>query len=136
MTNQPELNGSGSKTELKTEPNFCFNTKGFDILDTRPSVSLISEAFPGEMLGPSSKKEEPEDSIIICIRINQFKRCKIGSEIFSSKILCRYVKSSFVMAKFITIDDDIDVYFGQVQYYFTHTVDLSNGPAKHFLAYV
>ena len=27
-------------------------------------------------------------------------------------------------------------YPGQVQYYFTHTVDLPNGPAEYFLAYV
>jgi hypothetical protein len=169
------------------------DTKGLDILDTRPSVGSISEpdeftsvemeryllysqnikespiagceAFPGEMLGPSSEKvimssemldimvdyynatypannfrkpfgEGPEDSIIIRVRMNQFGRCRIGSEIFGSKMSSRHVKSSFVTAKFITIDDDVDVYPGQVQYYFTHTVDLPNGPAEHFLAYV
>jgi hypothetical protein len=169
------------------------DTKGLDILDTRPSVGSISEpdeftsvemeryllysqnikespiagceAFPGEMLGPSSEKvimssemldimvdyynatypennfrkpfgEGPEDSIIIRVRMNQFGRCRIGSEIFGSKMSSRHVKSSFVTAKFITIDDDVDVYPGQVQYYFTHTIDLPNGPAEHFLAYV
>ena len=68
--------------------------------------------------------------------MNQFGRCRIGSEIFSSKMSSHHVKSSFVMAKFIMIDDDVDVYPSQVQYYFTHTVDLPNGPAEHFLAYV
>ncbi|EXX69236.1 hypothetical protein GLOIN_2v1775288 [Rhizophagus irregularis DAOM 181602=DAOM 197198] len=97
------------------------------------------EAFSGEMLGPSSEKvimssemldimvdyynatypannfqkpfgEGPEDSIIIRVKMNQFERCRIGSEIFSSKMSSCYVKSSFVMAKFITIDDDVDVY--------------------------
>ncbi|GET53653.1 hypothetical protein GLOIN_2v1775288 [Rhizophagus irregularis DAOM 181602=DAOM 197198] len=123
------------------------------------------EAFPGEMLGPSSEKvimssemldimvdyynatypannfrkpfgEGPEDSIIIRVRMNQFRRCRIGSEIFGSKMSSHHVKSSFVTAKFIIIDDDVDIYPGQVQYYFTHTVDLPNSPAEHFLAYV
>ena len=40
------------------------------------------------------------------------------------------------MAKFITKDGTVDCYPGQVQYYFTHTVDLPNGPSEHFLAYV
>ncbi|CAB4427740.1 unnamed protein product [Rhizophagus irregularis] len=80
--------------------------------------------------------EGPEDSIIIHVRMNQFGRCRISSEIFSSKMSSRHVKSSFITAKFITIDDDVDVYPGQVQYYFTHIVDLPNGPAEHFLAYV
>jgi hypothetical protein len=52
----------------------------------------------------------------------------------------RHVKSSYILAKFITNDGSVDCYPGQVQYYFTHTVNLSNGksdvPAKHFLAYV
>ncbi|PKK59089.1 hypothetical protein RhiirC2_795336 [Rhizophagus irregularis] len=48
----------------------------------------------------------------------------------------RHVKSSFVIAKFIMIDDDVNIYPSQVQYYFTHTVDLPNGPTEHFLAYV
>ncbi|EXX50689.1 hypothetical protein RirG_268440 [Rhizophagus irregularis DAOM 197198w] len=169
------------------------DTKGLDILDTRPSISSISkpdkftsvemkryllysqnikesliagcEAFPEEMLGPFLEKvimssemldimidyynatypannfrkpfgEEPKDSIIIRVRMNQFGRCRIGSEIFGSKMSSCHVKSSFVTAKFITIDNDIDVYPDQVQYYFTHTVDLLNGPAEHFLAYV
>ncbi|RGB21690.1 hypothetical protein C1646_777489, partial [Rhizophagus diaphanus] len=144
------------------------DTKGLDILDTRPSVeSLIAgcEVFLGEILDPSSEKvimssemldimvdyynatypannfqkpfeEGPEDSIIIHVKMNQFERCRIGSEIFSSKMSSRHVKSSFITAKFITIDDDVDVYPSQVQYYFTHTVDLLNGPAEHFLAYI
>ncbi|GBB87062.1 hypothetical protein RclHR1_13520004 [Rhizophagus clarus] len=146
------------------------NTKGLNILNTRPSVSSISEtnkftsdemaryllysqnikessisgyeAFSGEMLGPSSKKvlmssemldlivkyynatyptynfqkpfgESPEDSIIISVKMNQFRRCRIGSKIFSSKISSRHIKSSFVITKFITDDDIVDSYLGQ-----------------------
>ncbi|RGB28974.1 hypothetical protein C1646_672806 [Rhizophagus diaphanus] len=73
------------------------------------------EAFPGEMLSPSSEKvimssemldimvdyynvtypannfqkpfrEEPKDSINIRVKMNQFRRCRIGSEIFGLPI--------------------------------------------------
>ncbi|PKK55704.1 hypothetical protein RhiirC2_801713 [Rhizophagus irregularis] len=111
------------------------NTKGLDILDTRPSVDYYNVTYPANNF-QKPFREGPEDSIIIRIRMNQFRRCRIGSKIFSSKMSSRHVKSSFVTAKFITIDDDVDVYPDQVQYYFTHTVDLLNGPAKHFLVYV
>ena len=124
------------------------------------------ETFPGEMLGPSSENvlmsdemlnvmveyykatyinynfrrpfgEGPDDSIIIRVKMSQFGRCRIGSETFGSKMSSRHVKSSFVLAKFITEDDDIDCYPGQIQYFFKHTVDLpNNGLTEHFLAYI
>ena len=169
-------------------------TKGFDILDTRPSVGSISESdefgseemerfllysqdikespisgceeFPEEMLGSLSENilmsdemldimveyykatyirytfrrpfgEGPDDSVIIRVKMSQFGRCRIGSEIFSSKMSSRSVKSSFILAKFITDDDNVDCYPGQIQFFFKHTVDLpNNGPAEHFLAYI
>src|SRR6185312_8015122 len=77
-----------------------------------------------------------DDDIVIKIKMNQFGRCRIGSEVFDSSISIRHAKSSYILAKFITKDGTVDCYPGQVQYYFTHTVDLPNGPAEHFLAYV
>jgi hypothetical protein len=169
------------------------DTKGLDILSTKPSVSLILEtneftsdemeqyllysqnikefpiaeyeAFPEKMLGPSLEKvlisnemldiivdyyntiyptynfqksfgEGPKDSIVIPIKMSQFGRCRIGSETFGSKISSRHVKNSFIVAKFIMADNNVDVYPGQVQFYFTHTVDFPNGPNEHFLVYV
>ena len=171
------------------------NTKGLDILDTRPSVDLISEtdeftsdemaryllysqnineslisgyeAFPGEMMRPSSENilmssemldlmvdyynatyptynfrkpfgEGPENSIIISVRMSQFGRCRIGSEIFGSKMSSRHIKSSFVTAKFITDDDNnVESYPGQVQYFFKHTINLpDHEPFEHFLAFI
>ena len=47
-----------------------------------------------------------------------------------------YVKSSFILVNFITRDDKIDCYAGQVQYFFKHIVDFENGPVEHNLAYV
>ena len=124
-----------------------------------------SENFPGKFLKPSSDNiiisnemldlivkyylatyenlefrkpfsDDSENAIIIRFKMIQFGRCRIGSEIFSSTMSLRYEKSSYILAKFITNDDVIDCYPGQVQYYFTHTVDLPYGPTEHFLAYV
>ena len=80
--------------------------------------------------------EGPENSIIIGIRINKFGRCRIGSETFGSALSTRHIKSSFIRAKFVTKDGSVDCYPGQVQYFFTHTVDLPDGPSEHYLAYV
>ena len=80
--------------------------------------------------------EGSENAIIIRVKMNQFGRCRIGSEIFGSTMSLRHVKSSYILAKFITSDGTIDCYPRQVQYYFTHTIDLSDGPTDHFLVYV
>ncbi|CAI2193174.1 18451_t:CDS:1, partial [Funneliformis geosporum] len=69
-------------------------------------------------------------------KMNQFERCRIGSKIFSSTISLRHEKRSYILAKFIMNDDVINCYPGQVQYYFTHTVDLQYRLTEHFLAYV
>jgi hypothetical protein len=124
-----------------------------------------SEQFPGEMLRPTTKDiiiagdmldliveyymaayetfefrkpfgEGAADSIITQVKMNQFGRCRIGSEIFGSMLSLRHVKSSYVLAKFVTNDGHVDCYPGQIQYFFTHTVDFPNGSTEHFLAYV
>ena len=76
------------------------------------------------------------DAIIIKVKMNQFGRCRIGSEVFGSTMSLRHVKSSYILAKFITENEDVEIYPDQVQYYFTHTVDLPNVAIKHFLVYV
>ncbi|CAB4423725.1 unnamed protein product [Rhizophagus irregularis] len=77
-----------------------------------------------------------QDSITIRVKINQFGRCRIGSEVFSSAMSVRHTKSSYVLAKFITSDGEVDSYPGQIQYFFKHTVDLPNGQMEHNLAYI
>src|SRR5207245_5621684 len=79
----------------------------------------------------------PEDSIVISrVTINKFGRCRIGSEVFGSTMSSRHVKSSFILVNFITRDDNVDCYAGQVQYFFKHIVDFEDGPVEHNLAYV
>jgi hypothetical protein len=132
----------------------------------RESIATGSEPFPGEMLNPTSENvtlskemldlmvdyyiatyekfdfqapfdDGPEDSIIISrVTINKFGRCRIGSEVFGSTMSSRHVKSSFILVNFITRDDNVDCYAGQVQYFFKHIVDFEDGPVEHNLAYV
>ena len=123
------------------------------------------EPFPGEMLKPNSEDvllsdsmlnlivkyytatherynfrkpadEIDQDAITIRVKMNKFGRCQIGSEVFGSAMSIRHIKSSYILAKFITDDGEVDRYAGQVQYFFNHTVDLPNGPAEHYLAFV
>jgi hypothetical protein len=130
----------------------------------RESIATGSEPFPGEMLNPTSDvllikemldlmvdyyfasyekfdfkapfDDGPEDAIIIRVTINKFGRCRIGSEVFGSTMSPRHVKSSFILVNFITRDDKVDCYAGQVQYFFKHIVDFEGGPVEHNLAYV
>ena len=81
--------------------------------------------------------ERSDNFIIINIKINKFERCWIGSEKFGLIMLSRHIKSSFILAKFIMKDDNVECYPGQVQYYFTHKINLPNKDfTDHFLAYV
>ncbi|EXX76721.1 hypothetical protein RirG_030520 [Rhizophagus irregularis DAOM 197198w] len=68
--------------------------------------------------------------------MDKFRRCRIGSEVFGSALSFRHIKSSYVLAKFITTDGEVNRYPGQVQYYFKHEIDLPNGPTEHYLAFI
>ncbi|EXX60018.1 hypothetical protein RirG_183740 [Rhizophagus irregularis DAOM 197198w] len=111
--------------------------------DIRQLPITGQEPFPGEMLRPSTENivlsddmldriveyynatyemynfqkpfgEGPEGSIVINVKMNKFRRCQIGSEIFSSLMLSRHVNSSFILAKFVTSDGEVDCYPGQI----------------------
>src|SRR5579859_1751770 len=100
-----------------------------------------SEPFPGEMMGPASEDvvmsssmldllveyymatyetlefrkpfgEGHDDSRVISVKINQFSRCRIGLEIFRSNISACHIKSSYILAKFITQDGNVDCWPG------------------------
>ena len=48
----------------------------------------------------------------------------------------RHVKSSFVLAQFVNRDESVNTYPEQIQYFFTHFVNLPNGIVKHKLIYI
>src|SRR5436190_22015675 len=124
------------------------------------SIATRSELFLGEMLNPKSEivlskemlnlmveyylasyenfdfqapfDDGLEDSIVIShVTINKFGRCRIGSEVFSSTMSSRHVKSLFILVNFITRDDNVDCYAAQVQYFFKHIVDFEDGLIWH-----
>jgi hypothetical protein len=154
----------GSLSEMdqfSTNELYRFLTNTYNIQE---SVIDRSERFPGEFLHPSRPNLIMPDkmldlliqyytatyettnfrkpftdylnSVIINNRVNQYGRCRILSEIFGSAISSRYIKSSFVLAQFVNHDGSVDFYPGQIQYFFTHTINLANGPVNHKLAYI
>ena len=69
--------------------------------------------------------------------MNQHVRLMIGNKIFGSKIAGRYENNAIILAKWEAFRDGTsDIYPGEVQYYFEHTLTLSEGPKTHLLAYV
>ena len=90
--------------------------------------------FSRPRLDPSSSTE---NYIAVTGNITQCGRLRIGAEYFGSILSKRYIRSSYILARFIEQrGNDIDTYPGQVQFYFKHTVHLPNGPTEHHLAFV
>src|SRR5271169_4010793 len=77
-----------------------------------------------------------DSTIMVQNRTDQYGRCRIGSEIFGSAMSSWHIRSSFVLAQFVNQDGSVDLYPGQVQYFFTHLLQLPNGIAEHKLAYI
>ena len=128
------------------------------------SIITECEPFPGEMLNFTSRgilnksmlslmvgyytaayesknfkgpfDEGPEDSIILRVAIDKFSQYKIGSEVFRSTMSSWHTKNSFVLSNFVTIDNRIDCYPGQVQYFFKHIIDFEDRPAEYYLVYI
>ena len=47
-----------------------------------------------------------------------------------------HIKSSYILAKFITQDGNVDCWPGQIQFFFSHKADLPNGELEHNLAFI
>ncbi|GET00674.1 hypothetical protein GLOIN_2v1775288 [Rhizophagus clarus] len=69
--------------------------------------------------------------------INQHTRLQIGAEIFGSVISSQQEKNVTIFAKWKAVSDEsINVYLGEVQYYFEHTLRFPEGSKTHFLVYI
>ena len=73
---------------------------------------------------------------VVMPRINQYGRIRIGAEIFGSDNFTKYSKNSFILAKFVQENDTVEMYPGQIQYFFEHEIRLSNKKHTYCLAYV
>ena len=153
----------GSLSEPPTDEMYQFLMNSRNILES--SISGYEE-FPGEFLAPKSEdirleeqiydllveyyKDTYVDSIfrkpfttnlpnstIVINKANRYGRCQIGAEIFGSAASSRHIKSSFVLAKFISRDgNSVDTYPGQIQFFFEHSIHLSSKNLIHRLAYI
>ena len=162
LENHPTVGSLSENDQFASDEmeRFWLNSKNI-----QESTVTGCEAFPGEMLRPTSENvvlsqsmldlmidyyiatyemynfRKPsdaieQDAITIRVKMDKFGRCRIGSEVFGSALSFRHIKSSYVLAKFITNDGEVDRYPGQVQYYFKHEIDLPNGRTVHYLAFI
>lgn len=76
------------------------------------------------------------DSIVVPNMVNQFGRVRIAAEVFGSTMSPRYLKNAFILAKFIQKDGTTDIFPGQVQYYFEHTIRILGESKTHRIAFV
>ncbi|GET53855.1 uncharacterized protein LOC114543330 [Rhizophagus irregularis DAOM 181602=DAOM 197198] len=142
---------TAEKDELQHFLSMRHNTSTF-------SKIYGTERLPGQMLNPSCfkviiplelrrflcewysilyEKEQNEILGFMDLVIDQHARLQIGAEIFGSMISGHQEKNVTILAKWkASNDDSVDIYPGDVQYYFEHTLRLPEGPRKHLLAYV
>jgi hypothetical protein len=83
--------------------------------------------------------EKDQDEILgfMDLTINQHARLQIGAEIFGSMISGQREKNATILAKWKAANDEsTDIYPGEVQYYFEHTLRFPEGPRTHLLVYV
>jgi hypothetical protein len=130
-------------------------------LSMRNNMSTLSKVYgtepiPGRVLDPSKigvdmpfklrrflcewygiLYERDQEGILgyMELQFNQHARMQIGAEIFGSVMSGR--KDATILAKWKAANDEsTDIYPGEVQYYFEHTLRLPEGSRTHLLAYV
>jgi len=78
----------------------------------------------------------PRYSIVVPNMVDQFGRVQISAKVFGLAMAYRYLKNANVLAKFIQNNETTDLFPGQVQYYFEHTVRISGELKTHRLAFI
>lgn len=101
------------------------------LIDYYNDAYELSFAIISESISASSS-----DSIVVPNMVDQFGRVQIAAEVFGSAMSARHSKNALVLAKFIQDDGTIDLYPGQVQYYFAHTIRISDKTKTHRLAFI
>jgi hypothetical protein len=100
-------------------------------------VEFYCNAYGRSFTSLSNIHTASDDSITVLPKVNQFGRLRIGAEVFGSTYSLRHIKSANILSQFVLDDDNTtDIYPGQVQFFFEHTVQLSDSPVTHSLAFV
>ena len=76
------------------------------------------------------------NNTVVNSKIKQYGRLRIGADVYGSVQAARHEKSSYILARFEQADATIDIYPGQVQFFFEHTIYLNSQPLTHSLALV
>jgi hypothetical protein len=74
--------------------------------------------------------DDEENDIVVNCKIRQYGRIRIGAEIYGSIQASRHEKSSYILARFEQKDGTIDIYPGQVQFFFEHTIYQNNNSCQ------
>src|SRR6185437_8781335 len=160
---RPSVGSLSDTNELPTDGMYQFLMNLRNIID---SPVTGSEEFPGSLLKPQIDNvqledqihdllvkyymdtyvnstfrkpftEEVSNSIIVINKVNKYGRCQIGAETYGSVTSPRHIKSSFILAKFINRNGtSVDIYPGQIQYFFEHNIFLSSQNLTHKLTFV
>ena len=78
-------------------------------------VKYYNNAYDSEFVTiAKAATERSGDRIVVQPQVNQFGRIRVRSEIFGSVNASRYLRSSFIRAKFVQENDSIEVFPGQV----------------------
>lgn len=80
----------------------------------------------------------PNNDTIVDSKVIQYGRLRIGADVYGSIQAARHEKSSYVLARFMQEDKTIDIYSGQIQFFFEHTIYPKNSQSSltHSLALV
>jgi hypothetical protein len=80
----------------------------------------------------------PSNNIVVNSNIKQYGRLRIGADIYGSVQAARHEKSAYILARFVQDDGTMDIYPGQVQFFFEHTIyrNHNSQPSIHSLALV
>ncbi|PKB96112.1 hypothetical protein RhiirA5_385559, partial [Rhizophagus irregularis] len=77
------------------------------------------------------------EAIGVLPKVTKFGRLRIGVEVIGSTFSARHIRSVNVLSQFILDDNHTtDIYPGQVQFFFEHTIHLPEGSKTHCLAFV
>ena len=77
------------------------------------------------------------EAISVLPKVTKFGRLRIGAEVIGSTFSARHTRSANILSQFILDDNDsTNVFSGQVQFFFEHTIYLEEGTKTHALAFV
>jgi len=134
--------------------------------NVKEKVGVGSEAFPEELIKLTKKVKLPlevlnllieyyqntydcsfialsnihnlsPESRVVLPQVIYFGRLRIEAEVIGSIYAARHIRLANILSQFVLDDDNTtDIYPGQVQFFFKHMIQLSEGETTYSLAFV